>query len=456
MTAAIARPRRTPASSNTLAAGSVLGVAYLGFLGVAMSRTAYDTWGGALMVPFCLSIGAPIVLRVLRNERAVIRHVALVGLLAKVLFSFVRYYTMRAAYEGTGDFERYHIAGVQLAAGYSGVLAPFHAWPTSQGTAFVEEFTGFVYTIIGPSRLGGFVVFSFIAYWGLFFFQRAVATAAPGLDQVRYAKLVFLWPSLLFWPSSIGKDALMIFALGLASLGAARLYAGRASGPVLFALGCWAAYAIRPHLTVLLLGALAGSFVFPAVRVRARGSVGVGPLPRLAAVALLLVGFSFAMGKTADFFGVDTSEGGSATDQLLALTERRTDVGGSAIGSSRPNSIAQYPNAVVSVLFRPFIFEARSVPMFISAGEATLLMGAFVVSAGRLARSLLAPQRTRFVAMALLFSIAFIFAFSSFSNLGLLARQRTQMLPFVLVLFAGPLAPRRRAARHERKAMVAE
>ena len=443
--------RRSSAPGAGVAAA--VGLAYLAVLAFSMQRQTYDGWGGVILAPVCFAIGAPIVMHVTRNDAETVRNVALLGLGAKLMAAFARYYVMKSAFDSTGDFERYHRAGVAIAAAHDGWLAPVNAWPTGRGTVFVEQFTGVVYTIIGPSRMGGFVMFSFIAYWGLFFFQRALATAAPAFDQVRYAKLVFLWPSLLFWPSSIGKEALMLFALGLATLGAARMQVQRIiSGTVLFGLGGWVAYSVRPHLTVLLVGALIVSYLVPAERAQERGSGGLGPLPRVVALTVMLVGFTFLMGQTADYFSGDGGDGGDTIAQILASTEQRTAIGGSVIASSRPNSVLEYPNAVVTVLFRPFIFEARSIPGLISAVEATMLAGLTIVSLRRTGRAFKAPLRTRVVVFTLVFNAAFVFGFSSFSNLGLLARQRTQVLPFLFLLFAGPAAVRatRRADTVER------
>ena len=58
-------------------------------------------------------------------------------------------------------------------------------------------------------------------------FYRAFVTALPDADHHRYALLIFLWPTLVFWPSSIGKDCWLLFTLGIASLGAARVLVRR-------------------------------------------------------------------------------------------------------------------------------------------------------------------------------------------------------------------------------------
>ena len=50
--------------------------------------------------------------------------------------------------------------------------------------------------------------------------------------------------------------------------------------------------------------------------------------------------------------------------------------------------------------------------------------------------------RTPYVAFALAYTAMFVLAFSAIGNFGLLTRQRTQVLPFVLVLLAVPAARR--------------
>ena len=50
-------------------------------------------------------------------------------------------------------------------------------------------------------------------------------------------------------------------------------------------------------------------------------------------------------------------------------------------------------------------------------------------------------MRTPYVVFALAYTAMFVLAFSAIGNFGLLTRQRTQVLPFVLVLLAMPARP---------------
>lgn len=93
----------------------------------------------------------------------------------------------------------------------------------------------------------------------------------------------------------------------------------------------------------------------------------------------------------------------------------------------------------MSVLFRPFLWEANNVPAMITAVEGSLLL---LLVAGSLPRLLRLPAsifRMPYVAYCVSFVVMFVIAFSSVGNFGLLARQRTQVFPFLLVLLAIPV-----------------
>ena len=112
--------------------------------------------------------------------------------------------------------------------------------PSSTGTRSIEEFTGLVYTIFGSSRLGGFMVFTWLSFWGLVFFVKAAHHAVPGLATRRYLLWVMLFPSLVYWGSSIGKEAVVGFFLGITAYGAALVLARRGKvgfGTILIAIG---------------------------------------------------------------------------------------------------------------------------------------------------------------------------------------------------------------------------
>ena len=107
-----------------------------------------------------------------------------------------------------------------------------------------------VYLITGTSRWAGSIVFAWLAFGGRLLMWRALRRAVPEADHKRYLMLLLFFPSLVYWPASIGKEALMILALGVVSFAAAQLLAERVSAGsiALLVAGLAGLMFIRPHL----------------------------------------------------------------------------------------------------------------------------------------------------------------------------------------------------------------
>ena len=156
--------------------------------------------------------------------------------------------------------------------------------------------------------------------------------------------------------------------------------------------------------------------------------------------------------QTAQFFNLDSIDGGSV-DQVLDRTVDQSSDGGSEFATPRVTSPAEYPYATLSVLFRPFPWEAGNAQALAAAIEGMVLIALFIISLPRLVRVPGYAMRTPYVMFALVYTGLFILAFSSIGNFGILTRQRTQVLPFVLVLIAVParaLVTESRARSRER------
>ena len=108
------------------------------------------------------------------------------------------------------------------------------------------------------------------------------------------------------------------------------------------------------------------------------------------------------------------------------------------------HSPLQFPRALVTVLFRPFPWEAHNAQALVSSLECLLMLGIFVSSWPRLKRLPTLMRQRPYVTFSLIYLLLFVYAFSSFGNFGILARERVQVLPFLFVLAA---LPRARVAR---------
>src|SRR5439155_26384991 len=85
---------------------------------------------------------------------------------------------------------------------------------------------------------------------------------------------------------AIGKDAGMVLALGIAAYGGALMLAQRHAGLLLLALGMAACSVVRPHVGLLLFGALAIGYLLRPAR-RDRPGLPFGKAIGLTALALV-------------------------------------------------------------------------------------------------------------------------------------------------------------------------
>ena len=362
---------------------------------------------------------------------------------AKMLGALTRAAVVSWAYGGVSDGSDYHKFG--------SVLAPtFRTFDFSQagpwsGTDFMRNFTGIVYSFTGASQVSGAIVMSFLSFLGAVLLWRAFKMAVPNGAVRRYALLVLFLPSMLYWPSSLGKEGWALFCLGVASYGVARVLTGRiGSGVLIVAAGMWGITLLRPHVAITMFCgiALAGLLGKP------RGDVGKSSLLRIVLFGVLLAVGTYLATSTAEFFGVP-SLNEETVNQQLADAEGRTQDAGSAFTPFNMSNPANTPLAIVTVIYRPFPIESGSFVALASSMEGVfLLVLAWRGRAGlrSLGRSM---RRTPYIAYCVGVMLTLIYAFSAFSNFGILSRQRTQLLPFYIALVCLPTWRREGLATEE-------
>ena len=434
MTRIIELARRLDEPSRLVYVGLSVIALYVMALGWSMEHRPYDDWGVFAVFPLLTAISLPILWHITRDDVRPIPGLLGFALVAKLLASLARYYVVFAVYEGNADASTYHEAGLAIRHAFrSGSISVIELIPHGQGTDFLKQLTGLLYTIIGPTVLGGFMVFSWMGFWGLVFMYRAMLIAFPEADSRRYAKFIFFLPSLLFWPSSLGKESWLMFTLGITFYGGAGLLTARRSGIPVVLLGVFLTAMVRPHVGAVTLLSLAIAFMFRPTKFFDNGKADGASARKLIIVVLLVVGVAIAVSQSAKFLG----SRGSVTETFNSVS-KQTSIGGSAVETEQPNSILQFPQAVFSVLFRPTLLEARNVTNLIAAMETTMLLLFFATSLKRLKNLRAWAFRRPFVLFCLTYTAIFSFAWSAVGNLGILARQRTLAWPAVVVLLALP------------------
>lgn len=414
-----------------LLTGICLIACYVLLVEVAVRSQDYDSWAGLVVVPLILAVNLHLVARVTRGERWLFR-IMLAALLLKALATAGRYAMGFVLYGGGGDAGIYHAEGERLSASYRDGDFGADLGRDLVGTGFIRLLTGVVYTVTGPSVFVAYAVFASLGYWGLYYLYRAFEAGLPDGDHRRYAILVFFLPSMLFWPAGLGKDAWMAFGIGLTAMGAARLLGSSPHWGLPLLAGLMTTAMVRPHITAALFAGLAAAV---AVRRTESPRTATTPLTRGLAMGAVIVAGLVIVRRAASFLGVEDV---SATnvDAAIESTQERTTQGGSEFTARGVNSPSDLPWAAVSVLFRPFVFEADSPQAMLVAAEGTALLVLVAMAAPRLAGVAGRLRRQPYLVVCLVYTCLFIYAFSNFGNFGILTRQRVQVLPFVLVLLA--------------------
>jgi hypothetical protein len=451
----VTRTRRPARVGEPLPAAHVAGAAvvavglYGAVFGWAMANTSYDVWGAMVVAPVLVAISLPVLRRAARREPDPrIGQLLVIALVLKLVASLSRYYMAFHLYGGVADASRYHEAGALLGAQLRSGDFDIQLGMRVVGTGFIIILTGIVYAITGPSLIGGYLVYSWLGFWGLFGFYRAFVIAFPDGDRWRYALLLFLLPSMLFWPSGIGKDTWMLLTLGVFAYGAALLLSHRRGGFIVLALAIAGQLAVRPHVAVLACGALLVAYV---VRRRPARLTALGPVKSVLVWAVLGAAGLLVIRQVQGFFGADEFSS-DTVNQVLSSTEEHTGQGGSAFQNGFNGSPQHLPRAIITVLFRPFPFEAHNIQAFIAAAEGSALLLLFLLSWPRLQQIPRYLRSRPYLAFSITFTLLFCYAFGHFQNFGILTRERVQVFPVLLVLLAIPPAthevrrrPRRRA-----------
>ncbi len=357
------------------------------------------------------------------------------GVVAKEVASILRYRTLVNSYGDVGDASVFDKYGRQFSQFWLGHANVYSHVDNLRKSNFLRWFTGVVYYLFGTDMITGFIVFGLIAFIGSYLWYRAAVEAVPFLNKKLYFLIVMFAPSILFWPSSIGKEALMQFGIGSAALGTAHLFNGKLLRGVLVALpGAWLLYIVRGHLLALVVLSAAVAYL-----------VGRGPRANRAATAssslvkpvgLVLVAFLavFAVGQGAKSLGLPSLTLDSVQNELDATTAS-TQQGHSSFDTGG-NSLSplHLPQGMATVLLRPFPWEVDSPLQILASLEGLALAGFIVVRRRSLAISLRHLRSVPFVLYCWVLTILYSVTFQAFANFGLLDRQRSLVLPALYVL----------------------
>jgi hypothetical protein len=220
-------------------------------------------------------------------------------------------------------------------------------------------------------------------------------------------------------------------ALGLSFLFRQQLLAGL----MIAVSGGWLVWVVRPHLLAMV--AIAGGAAYLAGRTRPRaGKKKAGLFSRPLGILIVAFLVAFTIGQGAKFLGLSSFSFSSIQTELDATTASSAQGGSSFNNGGHTLNPVNYPQDVLTVLIRPFPWEVGGGLQLVASAEGMILAGLIVFRFESLRIAFRRSRETPYFMFCWVLVALYCVAFSSFANFGLLVRERSLVLPAVLVLVA--------------------
>jgi len=280
--------------------------------------------------------------------------------------------------------------------------------------------------------------FSFSGLWAMY---RVFITYFPKL-YVELAVAIFFVPSVFFWGSGMGKDAITLSGLGWLVYGAYHLFIKR--DKIIFSI---LMIIINFYLVKTIKSYIVAGFLLPMAYWIFAHYFSMVKDTRLKAFMWMVVLGGLVLGfyvlrnniQTAIYYGIQTfidmASDFHSYHGYLAETRGQSGYSLGDISFTPMGILVKIPAAVNVTLFRPYLFEVRNPVMLVSALESTLMLffTIFILVRVGIFRVFGIFGRNPIILFCLLYAIIFGFAvgFTSY-NFGALVRYKIPCIPFFL------------------------
>ncbi|WNM20232.1 hypothetical protein [Flavobacterium capsici] len=310
----------------------------------------------------------------------------------------------------------------------------------SKGTGFMNAINYFPSKILDLSFFTNTLFFSLIGFFGLVFFYLLTFKVVPynsKLKKYYLFPLVFFMPSLHFWSSGIGKDAILFLCIGMFCYGFQHI--SKRLPLLIFSL--FLSFLIRPHITFFLVFSFGLAYFFN------RNDIGIKRI----VYSIILIGLGIAILPIVMEFVKIEDNTIQSFDEFSK--EKSTLLSRSNVGSAIDISAYPFPLKVFSFLYRPFFIDGTSIPAIIASFENLVLL---ILSIRVLRNKPLETfRKAPFVIQGMVyFLIIGVLAFSqSLGNIGIMIRMRNMFLPGLLIfmLWSFSYKQQQLAAKRKRK-----
>src|ERR1017187_1607294 len=317
----------------------------------------------------------------------------------------------------------------------------FPSYYYDKHTFIIVRLTTLICLLAFKSYLVTTFLLAWFCYSGIWRLFRLFCEEFPTLIK-QIAVAIFFVPSVVFWGSGVLKDTVTFSAICWFSFGFYKVFIKReniAWNIVCSFIAMYFILAIKPYI---LYSLLPGAFLWLAYS--NLGNIN-NKIIRYFVAPFLLLGGSVSiflllqqLGKEMGKFNVDDILQRAVITQQDLIKDynggNTFDIG--KFDATIPSMLSKAPIAIISCLFRPFIWEAQNIVMFISAIENTViaLFTIIILLKLRVVYFFIFLRKNPILIYIFSFSICFAFSVGlSTPNFGSLVRYRIPSIPFFLI-----------------------
>jgi hypothetical protein len=320
---------------------------------------------------------------------------------------------------------------------------PFALHGTGAPTGSMTGVALFLLLFTGPALYAPVIVLTLGACLGKIAMYQAFRDAFPRRQQFVLLLATCYVPTVVFWSSSMLKEAVVMVALGPYVLALQRVIGRQFQYFALLAVSALFIGLLKPYI-LLALVVSTGAWLYANRAISKAGEFQIRPV-RLALVTALAVAGLVAIAQRFPEFSGD-----ELMDSIAQEQANFGGRGGSAIEVLDPTQMGPLgqlvvaPVALFNAWFRPSLLDAHNTQELLNALETSLLLAA--TGWAFWLRSPRAILRDIAASPLLMFSLAFAFTLGlgvglTTANLGTLSRYRMPLVPFLAALLALLSAP---------------
>ena len=282
----------------------------------------------------------------------------------------------------------------------------------SNGTSFIVFLNYMLVQWLQLSFLGCFLVFSFISYLGCLRLFDVIIDLTDRSYNVSYLLLLLIGTH--FWTVSLGKDALMFYAMCCLCY---NIYFDKPRSHYILPLMLIGF--IRLHVLIFVLVGGGVSYVFTNKKIKTQTKFVFAGLVLVA--LLFLIPFFLKEIAVTNISDIE----GKLQSSMNANVE-----GGAGIDLKDANLIVKW----FSYMFRPFVFEARNPMFLVSALENLVWLYIFFIIIRGLFFDKIKTNYILWSYIGIILACTLPLAYT-LANFGISMRQKIMIFPFFLILF---------------------